>query len=32
MAEGKKSFVLYADLLDNIEHLTNEEKRIKKLL
>ena len=28
MAEGKKSFVLYADLLDNIEHLTNEEKGI----
>ena len=28
MAEGKKSFVLYTDLLDNIEHLTNEEKGI----
>lgn len=28
MADGKKSFVLYADLLDNIEHLTNEEKGI----
>jgi len=26
MAENKKSFVLYADLLRNIEHLTNEEK------
>ena len=28
MAEGKKSFVLYADLLKSIEHLTNEEKGI----
>lgn len=28
MAEGKKSFVLYADLLQTIEHLTNEEKGI----
>lgn len=28
MAEGKKSFVLYADLIDNIDHLTNEEKGI----
>lgn len=28
MAENKKSFVLYADLLQNIEHLTNEEKGI----
>lgn len=25
MAEGKKSFVLYADLLPKVEHLTNEE-------
>lgn len=31
MAEGKKSFVLYADLLDNIEHLTNEEKWLSKI-
>ena len=28
MAENKKSFVLYADLLQNIDHLTNEEKGI----
>jgi len=28
MAENKKSFVLYADLIKNIEHLTNEEKGI----
>ena len=28
MAEGKKSFVLYADLISNIDHLTNEEKGI----
>jgi hypothetical protein len=28
MAEGKKSFVLYADLLQTIEHLTSEEKGI----
>lgn len=28
MAEGKKSFVLYADLIKSIEHLTNEEKGI----
>lgn len=28
MATNKKSFVLYADLLQNIEHLTNEEKGI----
>lgn len=28
MAEGKKSFVLYADLLKSISHLTNEEKGI----
>ena len=28
MAENKKSFVLYSDLLENIEHLTNEEKGI----
>lgn len=28
MAENKKSFVLYADLLRSIEHLTNEEKGI----
>jgi hypothetical protein len=28
MAQDKKSFVLYADLLKNIEHLTNEEKGI----
>ena len=28
MAEGKKSFVLYADLIKNIDHLTNEEKGI----
>lgn len=28
MAEGKKSFVLYSDLLQSIEHLTNEEKGI----
>ena len=26
MAENKKSFVLYADLIHNIDHLTNEEK------
>lgn len=26
MAKDKKSFVLYADLIDRIEHLTNEEK------
>ena len=26
MAENKKSFVLYADLIKSIEHLTNEEK------
>tara|TARA_R110000803_G_scaffold149081_6_gene214522 strand:- start:1220 stop:1933 length:714 start_codon:yes stop_codon:yes gene_type:complete len=28
MAENKKSFILYADLRGNIEHLTNEEKGI----
>lgn len=28
MAENKKSFVLYADLLKSIEHLTNEEKGV----
>jgi hypothetical protein len=28
MAENKKSFVLYADLIKNIDHLTNEEKGI----
>jgi len=28
MAEGKKSFVLYSDMLQSIEHLTNEEKGI----
>ena len=28
MAENKKSFVLYADMLKSIEHLTNEEKGI----
>ena len=28
MAENKKSFVLYADLIQNIDHLTNEEKGI----
>jgi len=28
MAENKKSFILYADLLKSIEHLTNEEKGI----
>lgn len=28
MAKGKKSFVLYADLIKSIEHLTNEEKGI----
>ena len=28
MAENKKSFVLYSDLLKSIEHLTNEEKGI----
>jgi len=28
MAENKKSFVLYADLITNIDHLTNEEKGI----
>lgn len=28
MAENKKSFVLYADLIKSIEHLTNEEKGI----
>ena len=28
MAENKKSFVLYADLLQNIDHLTNEEKGV----
>lgn len=28
MAENKKSFILYADLLQNIDHLTNEEKGI----
>ena len=28
MAKGKKSFVLYSDLLHNIDHLTNEEKGI----
>lgn len=28
MAQGKKSFVLYSDLLQSIEHLTNEEKGI----
>ena len=26
MAENKKSFILYADLINNIDHLTNEEK------
>ena len=28
MAENKKSFILYSDLRENIEHLTNEEKGI----
>jgi hypothetical protein len=28
MAQDKKSFVLYADLINNIDHLTNEEKGI----
>tara|TARA_R100000935_G_scaffold58174_2_gene94208 strand:+ start:381 stop:989 length:609 start_codon:yes stop_codon:yes gene_type:complete len=28
MAENKKSFVLYCDLIHNIDHLTNEEKGI----
>ena len=28
MAENKKSFVLYADIIKNIEHLTNEEKGV----
>ena len=28
MAENKKSFVLYADLINNIDHLSNEEKGI----
>jgi len=28
MAENKKSFVLYADLIKSIEHLTNEEKGV----
>tara|TARA_R110000787_G_scaffold126553_1_gene237865 strand:- start:794 stop:1507 length:714 start_codon:yes stop_codon:yes gene_type:complete len=28
MAENKKSFILYADLRGNIEHLTNEEKGV----
>lgn len=28
MATGKKSFVLYCDLINNIDHLTNEEKGI----
>ena len=28
MAKDKKSFVLYADLIHNIDHLTNEEKGI----
>lgn len=28
MAENKKSFILYADLISNIDHLTNEEKGI----
>ena len=28
MAENKKSFVLYADLITNIDHLTNEEKGV----
>lgn len=28
MAADKKSFILYADLIDNIDHLTNEEKGI----
>ena len=28
MAENKKSFVLYSDLIHNIDHLTNEEKGI----
>ena len=28
MAENKKSFILYADLIKNIDHLTNEEKGI----
>lgn len=28
MAENKKSFILYADLIKSIEHLTNEEKGI----
>jgi hypothetical protein len=28
MATDKKSFILYADLIDNIDHLTNEEKGI----
>ena len=26
MAENKKSFVMYCDLIDNIDHLTIEEK------
>tara|TARA_R110000822_G_scaffold23308_2_gene72248 strand:- start:59 stop:835 length:777 start_codon:yes stop_codon:yes gene_type:complete len=26
MAQNKKSFILYCDLIDNIDHLTNEEK------
>ena len=28
MAENKKSFILYCDLINNIDHLTNEEKGI----
>ena len=28
MAEGKKSFILYSDLMHNIDHLTNEEKGV----
>lgn len=28
MAQGKKSFILYSDLLQSIEHLTNEEKGV----
>ena len=28
MAEGKKSFLIYSDTINNIEHLTNEEKGI----
>ena len=28
MAKDKKSFILYADLIDRVEHLTNEEKGI----